>query len=285
VRTDHSMIDRPRTLDEALDALAANPGADLLAGGTDLMLAVRAGTRRLRHVVALRRVVELRTRGVDGGALLVGAGATYTDLAGWSLAPGLAATARCVGSPQVRNVATVGGALGTASPRGDLLTFLTAAGADVVVASRGDPRLVPLRTFTRAGLRAGELVSAVRLPRPAGPQTYLKVGGRMAAVAGLVSCALVVDVVRRRVRCALGGVGATPVRAEDAEALATEVDWAAGRVDDDVVRAFGAFAARAAAAATDDHAATARYRRHAAGVLASRAFSRCIAGIPRGRTS
>jgi CO/xanthine dehydrogenase FAD-binding subunit len=281
-----AVIHRPRTLAEAVEALAAagavDGGADLLAGGTDLVPALRSGARRARPVVALRRVLELRVRGAGADTLTVGSGVTYTDLAGWSLAPGLALAARVVGSPQIRNAGTVGGALGSANPRGDLATFLTAAEAEVLVASRSGQRALSVPGFLASGCRPGELVTAVRLPRPAGPQTYAKIGGRQAAYPALVSCALLVDRIRGRVNCAIGGIAAVPLRPSAAEHFAAaEVDWPAGGGTRAAADRFGTLVAeaagRSAPAVLDGPLAPLGYRVQAAGVLAARAFARCLA--------
>ncbi|MGF7233835.1 MAG: FAD binding domain-containing protein [Frankia sp.] len=277
---------RPRSLTEAIDTLAASPGADLLAGGTDLVPALRTGARPVREMISLRRIVELRARGAAGDWLTIGACATYADLAGWSLAPGLAATARSVGSPQIRNTGTVGGALGTASPRGDLLTFLVAADAGVVVAGPAGQRQVGIGRFLADRHRPDELVTAVKLARPCGPQTYLKIGARQTASIPVASCALVVDRVRRLVRCAIGGVASRPVRAVAAEDHATAAaDWSTGALPPDAAQRFGDLVVEAVTTAPDvagdDVYAPAAYRSHAAGVLARRASARCLAGTPR----
>jgi CO/xanthine dehydrogenase FAD-binding subunit len=302
-----AVLHRPRTVGEAVRMLADAVDADLLAGGTDLVPALRSGDRRPRAIVALRRVLELRALGAGPDALTIGAGVTYTELADWPLAPGLAATARVVGSAQIRNVGTVGGALGTANPRGDLLTFLAAADAEVLLRSTTGPRTVRLPAFLSAGCRRGELVTAVRLPRPSGPQVYLKIGGRQAAYPALVSCALLVDRVRNTVSCAIGGIASQPLRAPAAETFAAaEIDWVAvarsepgrvavarsepGRVAADaaetrIARRFGelvAEAARLAEPALPDGPRTpAGYRWHAAGVLAGRALARALPGADR----
>lgn len=254
------------------------------------MPALSAGTRSTQGIVALRRVLELRVRGASADTLTVGAGVTYAELAGWSLAPGLAAAARVVGSPQIRNAGTVGGALGTASPRGDLLTFLTAVEAEVLVASPSGQRYEPLADFLGHGHRYAEIVTAVRLPRPAGPQVYLKIGARQAAYASLVSCAFVVDRVRQQVTCAFSGVAATPLRPLDAESFAaTEIDWMAGTAPEPVARRFAELVVDAVDAVDEplpeDPRVPLAYRRHAAGVLAARAFARCLpppGGLPPG---
>ncbi|MCK9900028.1 molybdopterin dehydrogenase [Parafrankia colletiae] len=285
-----TVLHRPGTVGEAVASLTAEveAGRDvrLLAGGTDLVPALRAGGRGPAAIVALRRVLELRVRGASADALTVGAGVTYADLAGWSLAPGLAAASRVVGSVQIRNCGTVGGALGSANPRGDLLTFLAAAEAEILLASARGARTTDVDGFLRDGPEPGELVTAVRVARPSGPQTYLKIGGRQAAFPALVSCALLVDRVRERVCCAVSGVATGPWRVAAAERLAgDEVDWSTGTAPLALARRFGELAAgglRAAPPLPEDPRHPADYRVHAAGVLAARAFARCLAGVRRG---
>ncbi|WP_131745803.1 FAD binding domain-containing protein [Frankia sp. Cppng1_Ct_nod] len=278
---------RPLTVADAVEVLA-DGDAELLAGGTDLVPALRTGRRRPRRIVALRRVLELRSRGAGADTLIIGAGVTYHDLVGWSLSPGLAATARVVGSPQIRNAGTVGGALGTANPRGDLLTFLTAVDAEVVLRGVHGMRTVPVGSFLDAGASPTELVTAVRLPRPCGPQLYLKVGSRQAASATVVSCALVVDRVRERVNCAISGVAGRPMRPLAAEEFVRDqVDWSTATLSADAVIRFGELVTEAAGIAVDplpdDLLVSAAYRGHAAGVLAARAAGRCLSGPVRSR--
>jgi xanthine dehydrogenase small subunit len=73
-------VAQPTSLEETVAELSAQPDALLLGGGTDLMVEVNAGTRRLDHVVSLRRVRELRGWHVEGRDLVLGAATTYTDL-------------------------------------------------------------------------------------------------------------------------------------------------------------------------------------------------------------
>lgn len=272
----------PASLDDALDALAADPGLVVLAGGTDLMVQLNYGVRRPAGVLSLRRVPGLRGWRVDDGALVLGARTTYTELLDpglATLAPALAQAARTVGSPQIRNTGTIGGNVVTASPAGDTLPVLVAAGATVELASATGRRAVAVTEFLtgpkRTALAPGELVVAVRLPVAAGPQEYLKVGVRNAMVIAVASCALVVDVAARRLGVALGSAGPVPVRCGEAEAFAAAgIDWAAGTPAPPEVLAGFAERVAAAAAPIDDHRATAAYRRHACGVLARRALAR-----------
>jgi CO/xanthine dehydrogenase FAD-binding subunit len=278
------VLHRPGTVGEAVRMLAEVGDVELLAGGTDLVPALRTGLRRPRALVALRRVLELRARGVAADLLTIGAGVTYAELADWEPAPGLAAAARAVGSAPIRNTGTVGGALGSANPRGDLLTFLAAADAEVLTRSvRGGSRAVPVVGFLATGRRRGELVTAVRVPVTRGPQVFLKVGGRQAAYPALVNCALVVDRAAGRIRCAVGGVTTGRLRSSAAEDFAAgEIDWSAPpSAEAGVAHRFGELVARAARDAPEQLPAGPRdpadYRWHVAGVLASRALARALA--------
>jgi CO/xanthine dehydrogenase FAD-binding subunit len=275
-------VARPRTLPDALDALADVPGAQLLAGGTDLMVEVNHGHRRPDALVALRRVDELRGIEVTDTHLDLGACTTWRaiedELA--EHAPGLAMASRTVGSPQIRNTGTIGGNIGTASPAGDGLPWLVAMDAEVVLASPDGARTVPLAELLvgpkRTAIAPGEIVHRVRVPRAAGPQHVAKIGPRSAMAISVASLALVLDTDARRVRVAMGSVGPVPVRPASAEtALAEALDWDAMSCD---AAAVDAFAAACADAVTpiDDHRSTAVYRRHAVGVLAGRTLTRCL---------
>jgi CO/xanthine dehydrogenase FAD-binding subunit len=272
----------PRTLPDALAALADDPTLTVFAGGTDLMVELNYGRRRPTGVLSLRRLADLRGWRVEGEEVVLGAATTYTDLLDPELArlvPGLAAAARTVGSPQIRNTGTVGGNLGTASPAGDTLPVLFALDAEVEVASAANERRVPVTEFVtgpkRNTLQPGELVTAVRVPVAAGPQEFLKVGVRNAMVIAIASCALVIDLPRRRIGCALGAVGPVPVRDGAVEMwVTTRIDWDGRRLShQSVVEGFGRRMA-AVSRPIDDHRAPAGYRRHAVDVLARRALER-----------
>ena len=245
--------------------LADVPGATLLAGGTDLMVEVNAGWVRPDTVVSLREVDELR-RWDD---TFIGAGVTYRRLER-SRHPALAQLARTIGSPQIRNVGTIGGNLGTASPAGDALPFVAAVDGEVVLRSRrGGERRLRWDEFLvgpkRTARADDELILGVALPDhvPA-RQAFAKVGTRTAMVISMVSAVVTRDD-DGAVTVALGSVGPTVVRARRAERLASTF---ASPSDDDL-EAFTDLVRREVLP-IDDHRSTAAYRRHAAGVLATR---------------
>lgn len=279
-------VRQPTSIDEALAVLAGDPEATVLAGGTDLMVAVNEGSRTLTSVVVLRDVADLARVQVDGTDVVIGAGTTYTEMMRGPIAksvPALAAAARTVGSPQIRNAGTLGGNLATASPAGDTLPVLVALNAAVELARVGASRTLPITEFLvgpkRTVLQPGELVTSVRVPMVRGAQDYLKVGVRNAMVIAVASLALVVDFDRARIGLGLGSVGPTALTARDAaDWLTDRLEWHTGGValPDDADRAEFARRVAAECAAIDDHRSTAAYRTHAVEVMASRALRRAL---------
>lgn len=268
----------PRTLDEALEARAAYPDAVPVAGGTDLWVEVNA--RRLRSAVLLdlSRVEELRTWERRNGSVFVGASVTFTRVIRelGAFRP-LVEAARTVASPQIRNRATIGGNLVTASPAGDGIAVLAAYGADVIAsATGGRTRRIPLEEFLvgpkRTSLAPDELLVGVEWTPPPGPGSFAKVGRRSAMVIAVASVCLQLDEETHTVRLALGSVGPTVLRAPRAEEFASDLDWSGAQ---GTLEEFGRLAA-AAASPIDDLRGTAAYRRHVVGVLAQRALGRAL---------
>ena len=246
-------IAHPTSLTEVYDALDDLPDAHLLAGGTDFMVEVNFGHRRPTSVVCLRRVDELQGYSITDDEVVLGAGTPgRRSRTTWSdVLPALAAAARTVGSPQMRNAGTVGGNVGTASPAGDGLPVLAAMDATVVLARREGTRELPLLEFItgvkRTGIEPGEVIWQIKVPRLDGPQEFLKVGTRNAMVISIVCCALIMDRVGRTVRLGLGSVSPRPLRATDAEAFAAEaMDWEALSAPPDAIARFGELAQQAA---------------------------------------
>lgn len=270
----------PTTLSEALVALTAMPDAQVVAGGTDLMVEVNFNRRKLADVIGLRKIESLTHWSVspDGISLTIGAGLPYAAMEHGTIAelvPALAQAARTVGSPQIRAVATLGGNLGTCSPAGDGLPVLAALEAVIHLQSSTAKRDVPFQDFmvgvkrnTRA---ADELIIGVTVPVLAGWQGYSKVGVRNAMVIAVASACLVIDATGGTIRLALGSVGPTILRCREAEM------WFASRHEISSVNPVSAilakeFGQRAASEARpiDDHRSTANYRRHAIEILACR---------------
>ena len=271
---------RPSTLEEALAAKSAHPDAVPIMGGTDVMVELNFDKHRPEALIDLTRVPELARWEPDGDGVRLGAGVPYTRIISevGERAPALAQASRSVASPQIRNRGTVGGNLGGASPAGESHPVLLATDAVIELASVRGTRRVPAREFylglRRTARQDDELITAVLLPRPAGPQHFSKIGTRNAMVIAVANFSLALDTAKRTVGTGLGSVAPTPIRAEEAEEfLAGEFDWDGGAVlDEAVVRRFGELVS-SVARPIDDQRGSADYRRHAVGVMARRALS------------
>jgi CO/xanthine dehydrogenase FAD-binding subunit len=281
---------RPASWQEALAAKAEHPDAVPLAGGTDLMVEINFDRRRPERLLDLSRVAELRTweRDADAraatGTIRLGARVPYAAIIDELSAPlpALALAARTVGSPQIRNRGSVGGNLGTASPAGDAHPALLAAGARVEAASVRGSRLIPVEDFftgpKRNALAADELIRAVHIDTARGPQQFAKAGTRNAMVIAVCAVALALRPDERAVRTGIGSAAPTPIRAREAEEfLAGELTegryWETGNAIPPALAARFAELAAGACRPIDDVRGSARYRRHAVGVLARRTLT------------
>lgn len=274
-------VTTPRSLDEAIEVLARDPDATLLAGGTDLMVEVNLHGRRPTSVVSLARVPELSLWRIDDHQVVIGSGVPYAAMENGPLAevlPALAEAARTVGSPQIRAAGTLGGNLGTCSPAGDGLPVLAALDAVVELVSTRGTRTVPFADFMtgvkKNCAQADEIIRSVIVPRHDGWQGYAKVGTRNAMVIATASMCLLRT--RDRIAVAMGAVGPTIIRAHEAEEWITSLGDLSVPPSDRVI---AEFADRVASAARpiDDHRSTAAYRRHAVRVLARRLLERSYA--------
>lgn len=259
----------PETVEEALTALRSRPGALVLAGATEVMPDLLWRTRRAEGFVSLRRIPSLRGVRAAGDGLVVGAMATAAELTA-APHPALAAAAASLGSPLVRTEATLGGNVVSALPYRNFLPALLAAGATLELTGDDGVRTVPFDGFVQApgrtGLRAGELLTAVRVPAAAGFADYVKVGRRNAQFVATVSAALVSA--PEGVRLAFGNAGPVPLRDDAVDTTARALLAGSGSEADLTA------AVAAAADPPEDAIASAAYRRHALGVLAVRLVRR-----------
>lgn len=269
---------RPRELDEALAARAAQPTWMVLAGGTDLM--VNAGNRPAPDgILDLWRLRELCGIEATADAVTIGAGATWLEVERHPvirerLAP-LALAAREIGALQIQARATLGGNVGTSSPVGDSLPVLLALDATLEVASVRGRRRVPYHAwctgYRTTQLAPDELIVSATLPLPgrATRTTWRKVGTRRAQSISKVMGAAAIELDGDTVvsaRIALGAVADRPIR------IAAVEDAVRGQrlpAAADAARA----ALRGAIKPIDDVRSTAAYRVSVAENLVARFFS------------
>ena len=225
---------RPTDLTEALALLAEHPDATVVAGSTDWGVEANLRGTRASYVVAVDRLPELRGLSTDG-VVEIGAALTLSEVEArlGDTVPLLAQVWPLFASRLIRNGATIGGNLGTASPIGDLAPALLALEATLVLASADGDREVALADFftgyRETVLRPAELIRAVRLPLPlAAHTTFRKIAKRRYDDISSVAVAAALDVVDgtvARARIGLGGVAATPIRALATEAALEGRPW------------------------------------------------------------
>ena len=208
--------------------------AKLIAGGTSLIIMMRQRLVRPACLISLRSVRGLNRITQKDGGLRIGGLATHREVETSSLvrrrAPLLAETYRHVATIRVRNMATVGGGLAHADPNQDPPPTLIVLGATVKLSSTDGSRVVPIEEFFtdyyETLLRPEEIITEIFVPRlpPNSGGAFLKFLPRTADDYATVSSAAVVTLDRAKkkfmdVRIALGSVGATPIRAVEAEAV------------------------------------------------------------------
>jgi CO/xanthine dehydrogenase FAD-binding subunit len=274
----------PASWADALAVKSAAPAALPVAGGTDVMVELNFDARRPEVLLDLTRISELAGWETDDGRITLGAAVTYSrliDELGGRL-PGLAMAARTVGSPQIRNRGTVGGNLGAASPAGDCHPPLLAAGAEIEVASVRGTRTISADDFytgvKRNALQPDELIRAVTITPPAGPQQFSKIGTRNAMVIAVAAFSLALHPDSGTVGTGIGSAAPTPRRAPDAERfLAAALDdaglWDSRASLPETITAEFSRLVRQAAKPIDDVRGTAAYRLHALGVMAARTLA------------
>ncbi|MGE3958424.1 MAG: xanthine dehydrogenase small subunit [Vicinamibacterales bacterium] len=227
---------RPESVDACVALLAAHPAAVLVSGGTDVGVEFNLRGRRPELLVSLEAIDELRRFSREGSRVRIGAALPLTEIVEqWTDAPEVwRAWTALFASPLIRNRATLGGNLATASPIGDAAPLLMALDAVVHVAGPSGSRAVPVAElfsgYRKTVLAHHELIVEVEIPLPLPERVgFYKVAKRRVNDISTVTAALAVtcDAGGRvsAARCCFGGVGPTPVRVVAAEQAAAGVPW------------------------------------------------------------
>ena len=270
----------PSSVDEAVKALMSAPAAKVLAGGTDLIVQMRAGRVSPGAVVDLKRIPgSVGIRREADGSFTIGAatsGATIGEHAALvGVWPGVVEAANLIGSTQVQGRASLGGNLCNASPAADSVPALIAARATCLIVGPAGRREAPVEAVQvspgRNSLQPGEFILEFRLPpRPKrSADAYLRLIPRtemdIAVVGAGVNLVLDSAGVITEAHLSLGAVAPTCLLVAAAGEALT-----GGKLTDAALDKLDA-AARAACNPIDDKRGTIDYRTKIAGVLARRA--------------
>ena len=210
---------RPKTVEEAVALLDSDPDAKLLAGGATLVAMMNARVVEPQALISLSSIDEIKGISVlADGRIRIGAFTRHRETAGCLLDLGssivVPRAASQIANATVRNMGTIGGSISFADPGLDYPPAIVAANAEVEIASVHGRRLVSARAFFvdwyTTALEAGEMVTAVILPRPvAGAGVYIK----HARVAGDYATAAAAACLQSDGGCrvAVGACGPTPI--------------------------------------------------------------------------
>ncbi len=281
----------PDTIDKAVALLAGTPAAArVLAGGTDLLVQLRAEVIQPELVVDIKRIPELKRITAEAGGFRIGAAVSGAEMgehaplkARW---PGVVEAVELIGSTQIQGRATMVGNLCNASPAADSVPAMIAAGAVLAVAGPNGRREIPVEQLNRGpgrtSLAPGEMVTSVFLPAqpPRTGDAYLRFIPRTEmdiAVVGVGVCLSLDEAgVCQAARVGVGAVAPTALLVEDAGAALVGTPVDAGALDR-LAAAVGA-----ACKPIDDKRGTIEFRTKVAGVLARRAAT---LALERARTS
>jgi CO/xanthine dehydrogenase FAD-binding subunit len=282
---DAPMFLRPRSLDEAINALAT-PGIRILAGGTDFYPA--QGERPIDEpVLDVTAIPELRGIDVSADEIRIAGGTSWSELIATPLPAcfdALKQAAREVGSVQIQNRATIAGNLCNASPAADGVPPLLALDASVELISRAGRRRLNLADFItgnrRTEWRSDEILTAIVVPRSIdGPSCFIKLGTRRYLVISIAMVAAILesDSTDRiaQARVAVGSCSAVAQRLIELEHDLVGTAWAAG------VGKVVEPKHLSSLSPIDDARASAVYRLDAAQTLIGRALEQCVGDNPR----
>jgi CO/xanthine dehydrogenase FAD-binding subunit len=280
----------PETVDKATALLAGTSEARILAGGTDLLVQMRADVVDPSLIVDIKRIAETRAVAQEAGGWRIGAAVTGAELKehaalkkAW---PGVVEAANLIGSTQVQGRATLGGNLCNGSPAADSVPALIAAGAVAVLAGPQGRRELPVEDVMlgprKLALGKGEFVVSFRLPPrpPRSSDAYLRFIPRtemdIAVVGAGVSLTVDAGGTITAARVSLGAVAPRVLLVREAAQAIV-----GSRLDRDAQDRLEA-AARAACAPIDDKRGTIEFRIQVAGVLTRRA---ALIALDRARTN
>lgn len=268
----------PTCLTEAIEVLMEQENVAIIAGGTDLLVKIKAGLMKPSIVLSLHKVPGLsRLEYHEKQGLRIGPLVTHAQVSKNpevnSRFTALARACSLVGSPQIRNLGSVVGNLANASPAADTATALIALRAKVILFGPNGRRSLGLNSFFKGPgltvLERGELIEELVVPEQEEGtlSTYSKIGRRKAleiAICGVALVATPQEGLWRNVSLGLGAVGPTPILGIQASALLENQPWTESLINE---------SARIAAEQCfpiDDLRATADYRRAMVKVLVQR---------------
>jgi carbon-monoxide dehydrogenase medium subunit len=270
----------PETTDEAFNILSRHPESAILGGGTDLVVNMKKRTVVPQNVLSLGKIKGLAQIEKEQGIIRIGAGTTVAEIMQSKIFPSsmrtLIQSARNLGTPLIRNRATIGGNIMSARPAADLICSLLSLEADVELASSAGRRILSLPELIQGpgatNTKQGEILTAIILHIPPAKtgSDYQSLGIRRAQDINLVnvSTVLTLDGVEavQKAGVVLGCVGPTHILSSNAAKVLLGQKMTAELVEE------AAAASVHDCTPIDDFRSTAEYRRKMVQVLVKRSL-------------
>ncbi len=221
---------RARTVEEALEA--ADEGSRFIAGGTDLMIAMRRGNASPRKLIDVSFIDEIRGVRLEEGRVWIGAATTHHEVSTSEILrekiPFLSIASGSVGGPQIRFMGTIGGNIVNASPAADTIPPLVCLDALLILRSKDGSREIPLKDFIvspyRTIIKPHELLTGIsfRIPEGSLKSAFVKVSRRSAMAISRLNMAALATFEGgcfKDVRISVGSMTPRPVSFEEAREL------------------------------------------------------------------
>ncbi len=228
----------PTTIEEVKEYMKDHSNFKLLAGGTDLVLDFKRNKVKCESIVSLGKISELKKIVDDEDEIYIGAMVTFSDLIENNIINNycnlLLNCSMSMGSPQIRNVATVGGNIANGGSAADIIPCIISLGGILLIESEEAIRRVSceeyFENYKEEGLKENEILTHIIIPKTQNISGYYKLGKRNSLAISRVSAAVNLEIKKDRI-CAinicLGAVGRYPFRAKELEerSLGKDIKW------------------------------------------------------------
>lgn len=228
----------PKTIEEVKEYMKDHSNLKLLAGGTDLVLDFKRNKVKCESIVSLEKISDLKKIVDDKDEIYIGAMVTFSDLIENNIIKNycnlLLNCSMSMGSPQIRNVATVGGNIANGGSAADIIPCIISLGGILLIESEEAIRRVSceeyFENYKEERLKENEILTHIIIPKTQNISGYYKLGKRNSLAISRVSAAVNLEIKKDRI-CAinicLGAVGRYPFRAKELEerSLGKDIKW------------------------------------------------------------
>lgn len=282
---DITNILEPETINEALELLSSNPKLKIIAGGTDVLIRLHHGVMEAAQLLSIRKIKGLdKITLMEDGTISIGAMTNFTEIFRNSIVnqyiPILAEGAVSMGSPQIRNMATIGGNVCNGAVSADSAPALFALNVILKLESTAGVRMIPVEQFYagpgKVKIESDEILTNLIIKKEDYEGTtgnYIKFSNRKALDISMLGVAVVCNSNSNKfntLRIALGVAGPTPIRCKEAEAYARGKD-----INEKTIEEIGRYAVKSSHA-RDSWRGSKAYREHLIEILTQRAIKEAV---------